>query len=807
MYISLKWIKMYVDIDINDAKMIGSDFTLKVAEIEDLIFQKDLYKNIVVGKILEINKIENMDKLYKCVVYDGENKLQIITGATNIKINDFVPLAKIGSIIPSNGKKIEKVNFKGIESHGMLCSPSELKYYNDESGILILQDINKIFNDNIIDISKIKEGVNIADLLELDDVIIEIDNKSLTNRPDLWGHYGIAREIASIYGLNLKPYSKEIIKLKNENKINIEIEDKDACPAYAVIHISNIKNCQSPIWLQKFLYSIGQRPISLIVDLTNFVMFDIGEPMHAFDTEKVNHTNTIKIRFPKNEKEKKVKTLDGKEREITDKTLLILDSNDNPIAIAGIMGLENSEVNENTNSILLEIANFNQAIIRKASVNLKLRTEASQRFEKSLDPNFIELAYNKFIQILSDLQKNIKIESVNYKKYYEDKKIKIELSYDFIKNKLGKNIPETIIKNILINLGFEIIEYNNNLEVYVPSYRATKDISIKEDIVEEVGRIFGYINIEPNAPKVKLDMPHKMEEPDIVKKIKLFLCYNEGLTEVNNYPFSSIEIEKIFNDKKPVEIENPLDEKLPILKMSLIPGLINNAILNLKYFDEFGIFEVEKIYYLNDSNKTEEILEIAGLICKNDQVESVYYARNALINLFNHFNIFDLKIKNESIPSYLHPFKSGTICHNNEIIGYFGEIHPEIISKFELKKPISIFLTNFNNIVKYKKDFIPFKKIPKIQSTKFDLAFIVDKNTYSNEIVEIIKDFSNENYYIAEVTPFDVYYSKQLGEDKKSIAFSITVQPYEKSLTSEDTNELINKIVNSLKSKGFELRK
>lgn len=807
MFISLKWLKRYVDIDINKAKDIASEFTLKVAEIEDLIFQNELYEGIIVAKVLEISKIENTDKLFKCILYDGESKIQVITGAQNVKEGDFVPLAKVGAIIPSSGKKIEKAVFKGIESNGMLCSASELKYYNDDKGILILQDINKIFNENIIDNSKLKEGTKISDILDLNDVIIEIDNKSLTNRPDLWGHYGIAREISSIYGLPLKPYVKNFEKLKDDNKIKIEIEDKNVCPAYAVIHISNIKNDKSPLWLQKLLYTIGQRPISLLVDLTNFIMFDIGEPMHAFDTNKVNHTDKIKIRFPKDSKEKKVITLDGKERELTDKTLLILDNKDTPIALAGIMGLQNSEVDENTNSILLEIANFNQAIIRKASVNLKLRTEASQRFEKSLDPNFIELAYNKFIEELLNIQKNIKIESVNYKRYYDDKEIKIELTYDFIKNKLGKNIPDSLIKNILINLGFNINENGNILEIIVPSYRATKDISIKEDIVEEVGRIFGYINIEPIAPKVKLDMPHKMEEPDIVRKIKEFLCFNEGLTEVNNYPYSNIDLEKYFTQTQPIEMQNPIDEKFPILKMNLIPGLLLNANQNLKYFEEFGLFEVEKVFFIDEKDKFNEILQIAGLICKNDQNESIYYSRNSLINLFKYFNVIDINIKTENIPAYLHPFKSGTIYYNNELIGIFGEIHPEIISNFDIKKPVSIFLTDLNKIIKYKKDFIAFKKIPKIQSTKFDLAFIVDKNTYSAELIDIIKEFSNENYYISEILPFDVYYSKNFGEDKKSIAFSITVQPYEKSLTSDEINELINKIITTMKTKGYELRK
>jgi len=834
MYVSLKWIKDYVDIDLNNAKTIANDFTLKVAETEDLIFEKDLYKNIVVGKVLEIDKLENSEKLYKCIVFDGKEKLEIITGATNIKKNDFVPLAKIGSTIPSNGKKIEKLTFKGSSSYGMLCSASELKFYNDEEGILILNEliekikidkskfkndknetnqefinqINKDLDKILNNLENLKEGTPIAEVLRFDDVIIEIDNKSLTNRPDLWGHYGIAREIASMYGLKLKPYTTENLILKNDNIINIEIEDKNACPAYAVINISNIKNTISPFWLQKRLYSIGQRPISLLVDLTNYIMFDIGEPMHAFDRNKLKSCNTIKIRFPKRLEEKKVLTLDGKEREIDDKTLLILDQKDTPIAIAGIMGLQNSEVDEKTDSILLEIANFNQAIIRKVSVRLKLRTEASQRFEKSLDPNFIELSFKKFIELLKIIQKEIKIESVNYKKFFDEKNISINLTYDFIRTKLGKFIPDQKIDEILISLGFEINKTQNSLEVVVSSYRATKDISIKEDIVEEIGRIYGYINIEPSAPKVKLDLPHKMIEPDILRKIKEFLAFNEGLSEVNNYPYSSIEEETIFvKDLDPIEMENPIDDKLPILRMTLLTGLIKNALTNFKYFDQFGIFEVEKIFFQDKNKKSDEKIQIAGLICKDDPNEAIYYARNSLINLFNFFNIKNIKIKAEPKFDFLHPFKSGIITYDNDIIGIFGELHPDIITKFDLKKPVSIFSTYLEKIILYKKDFIPFNKIPKVQSTKFDLALIVDSNTYSDELVEIIKEFDCEDFYISSVVPFDVYYGKQLGEGKKSIAYSITVQPYERSLTSEEINNLINKIINSMKSKGFELRK
>ncbi|MFN3411023.1 MAG: phenylalanine--tRNA ligase subunit beta [Exilispira sp.] len=789
MYISLDWIKEYVDIEIDNPFEFASNFTKKVVMIEEVILEKDLYNSIVTAKISEIKKHPQADKLLIATCETNEKRYNIVTGAQNIFTGAIVPLALKGAIIPVNQKVIDLVEFKGIISEGMLCSPYELKIDSDHSGIMILDE-------------KTPVGIPISEALNLNDVIFFIDNPSITHRPDLWGHYGIAREVAAIYDKPLKPYLPKFEQILENDEIKILVESFTDTPMYGALQIKNISNLESPSWLKRKLFKVNQRPISLLVDITNYIMFDIGEPCHGFDLNKIKKP-IIKIRRANNDE--KVITLDEIERNCGKENLLICDYKDNPIAIAGVMGLQNSEIDENTCEILLEVANFDPALIRKSSLKLGLRTEASNRFEKSLDPSFIDLAIHKFVYILKSIDPGIKV--LGKKIVYERQPVKnkIIMPLELINKRLGINIPENTVLSILKKLEFDVSIENGILDITVPTFRSTKDVKIPEDIVEEVGRIYGYDNIQPEAPSVKLDIAPQLELPIYKRKVKEFLSGNLNYSEVINYPFTTLELNELFGFKKPlIQIKNPLDSESPYLTKTLLPNLINNVKLNLKYFNHFKIYEVEHVFFQEEDGSVSEPVEIAGALVYDDFNLSIIDARDTLISLCKLFNIGDIKIKVDKIPEFLHPYKSGVIYSNKNKIGIFGEIHPDINKYFGINSRVSIFSTYLDILLKNKGNIKKFNPISKYPDISFDLAFVVPIKTYVNDLIDIIISVDKN---IKKVELFDIYSGGNLPSDKKSLAFNITLNSYERTLNSEDEQHVIKKIVEAMEKEGYELRK
>lgn len=789
MYISLNWLQEYVDIKVDNPYEFASIFTKKIVMIEEVIKEQDLYKSIITARITELKKHPNADKLYLAKCNTGSKDYMIVTGAQNLYVGAVVPLALKGAIIPVNQKEIEYVDFKGIISEGMLCSSYELKIDNDHSGIMILDEKERI-------------GIPISEALNLNDVIFIIDNPSITHRPDLWGHYGIAREVSAVFNKPLKPYIPNFIDILENEKLEIEVESFEDTPMYGILHVKDISQKDSPDWLKRKLFKVNQRPISLLVDLTNYIMFDIGQPIHAFDLKKIKKPN-IKIRRAK-EKEKVI-TLDEVERTCSQDNLLICDYRDNPIALAGVMGLQNSEIDDSTDEILLEVANFDSSLIRKSALTAGIRTEASNRFEKSLDPSFVNLAIQKFAQILYDLDSKIIIMGQKIVFEKQPQKNKIIMPVDLIIKRLGTTIQENVILDILKKLEFDVTLNNGVLNITVPTFRSTKDIKIPEDIVEEVGRVYGYDNIVPEAPSVKLDIAPQIELPNYKRKVKEYLSNNLNFTEVLNYPFSTEKLNNIFNFSEPfVKIKNPLDTEKPYLTKTLLPNILKNVNTNLRYFDEFKIYEVEHVFLLNQDGSVNEPVEIAGALVYKDYNLSILDSRDALIELCNLFNIYDIEIKTNDIPSFLHPYKSGVLFYNDTKIGIFGEIHPDIAKYFDIKQRVSIFSTYLDLLIKYKGNIRKFYQISKYPNITFDLAFVVPVKSYIQDIIQII---NNADKNIRKIELFDIYQGPNLPENKKSVAFNITVNSYEKTLSSEDAQQIIKKIVSSMENKGFELRK
>ena len=563
---------------------------------------------------MEIEKIESSDKLRKVKVDNGKEIVTCVCGAKNIKIGDIVPFAQIGSMV--NGIEIKQVQMAGETSNGMCLSEKELGISEDHSGVMVFDSNTKL-------------GVNVKQLLDIDDTVFEIDNKSLTNRPDLWGHYGIAREIAALTGRKLKNIEVENLEEYNNLKeVRAEVEDKEKCYRYTAIEVENITSKKFDINKIIRLYYCGMRSINLLVDLTNYIMLELGQPMHAFDKKLVNK---IKVKSIENDIE--FKTLDDVTRKV-DKGTLMICNNDEPIAIAGIMGGANSEITDSTNSLVLESANFDSVCIRKSTVELKLRTDASAHYEKSLDPEITDIAIKRYIKLLKENDKDIKISSkltdIYVNKYPT---IKIKITRQYINSRIGTDLSLNKIKEILSSLEFEIEENGEILTVKVPSFRATKDISIKADLVEEIARIYGYDNIEPQTKNQPLRIVEIDDEKKTENTIKDLLAIKYGLSEIHTYIWYDRKKNKELNlevNENNIKLANSLNANFNVLRESVIPSLLYTLSENIKYYPNVNIFECGRTFEY--PNKGEECIENKNLgiaLCsKNKSSKELIYKRN-----------------------------------------------------------------------------------------------------------------------------------------------------------------------------------
>lgn len=614
MYISMNWINDFVDLKGINLEELINRFTLSVAEVEGTIKYGENIKNVITAKIVEIEKIESSDKLRKVKVDNGKEIVTCVCGAKNIKIGDIVPFAQIGSMV--NGIEIKQVQMAGETSNGMCLSEKELGISEDHSGVMVFDSNTKL-------------GVNVKQLLDIDDTVFEIDNKSLTNRPDLWGHYGIAREIAALTGRKLKNIEVENLEEYNNLKeVRAEVEDKEKCYRYTAIEVENITSKKFDINKRIRLYYCGMRSINLLVDLTNYIMLELGQPMHAFDKKLVNK---IKVKSIENDIE--FKTLDDVTRKV-DKGTLMICNNDEPIAIAGIMGGANSEITDSTNSLVLESANFDSVCIRKSAVELKLRTDASAHYEKSLDPEITDIAIKRYIKLLKENDKDIKISSkltdIYVNKYPT---IKIKITRQYINSRIGTDLSLNKIKEILSSLEFEIEENGEILTVKVPSFRATKDISIKADLVEEIARIYGYDNIEPQTKNQPLRIVEIDDEKKTENTIKDLLAIKYGLSEIHTYIWYDRKKNKELNlevNENNIKLANSLNANFNVLRESMIPSLLYTLSENIKYYPNVNIFECGRTFEY--PNKGEECIENKNLgiaLCsKNKSSKELIYKRN-----------------------------------------------------------------------------------------------------------------------------------------------------------------------------------
>ncbi len=778
MKISLSWISKYTKIPntIKEKYDLADKFARQIADIDGITHYGEHTKDIIVGKIIRIQNHGNADKLKITQIDIGEKEyLQIVTGAPNIYEGMYVPVAKIGITLPG-GLTIEKRDLRGVPSYGMLCSEKELMISDNHEGIMDLGDIKDI-----------KAGENLISYIE--DLIFDIDNKVISNRGDLFSHEGIAREIATLQRTEYIKNKIQDIKSNENKKINIDINAKNFCFRYTAIIVKNVKIKESPMYIRRNLEKLGIQSINNIVDITNYIMLDTGQPLHAFDLDKIGGEDTeIIVRKAKNEE--RIKTLDQKERVLSEENYLIA-TKSAPIAIAGIMGGYDSKVDENTKNILIESATFSPKLIRKSSKSINLRTDASLRYEKRVDPNKTMRA---LLETVNLIQKEgigeIASQVIDITNIQDIGKKEI-LSFDFnrIEKVIGIKIEKRTVQDILERLNFEVkISKDNIISVKVPTER--DDIKEDVDLIEDIGRIYGYDKIPLKNPIYEI----KPGREDIVYKTKqaiktiISAC---GGYEIKTYSFINEDLLKksMLDDVSKIKIINPNSEDYTILRSSLIPSILKTVSINQKNSDSFIFYEIANVY---KENRGEEL--------PKEEYELIISAYNKKLETF-----FSLKNIIEAIKEYLPlkgdiiyqnflkiPYlknKSSKIYLNDEYIGDIGNIHPEIRENFNINGNLTISVIQIKNIIKYIDPFQKIKPISKYPEIKIDLNITIDNSISAKSIIDIIYD---ENLRSKNIV--DVYKGKPLKDNQTGLTIRLVFENFEETFKIEDIHKKIEKI-------------
>ena len=801
MKFTIDWLKDHLDTKLNDEKIIDK-LTNVGLEVESFQSQPSELDNFIIAKIISSEKHPNADRLKVCDVDIGKNEnVKVVCGAPNAKKNLITVYAPPGAIIPKNQMKLSVSKIRGVTSYGMLCSEAELKLSDESQGITELSG-NKYESK----IGKSYFSNNAPKVIDL----------SITpNRADCLGVRGIARDLAAAGSGKLRKKNSSKIKAfgKQNLKVKIKKEKNQGCSAFGSFLIKDVKNKESPKWLKDKLLSVGQKPISAIVDITNYVMLDLNRPLHAYDADKID--TEILVRNSK--KGESFEALDKKKYVLEDNMCVITDKS-GILGLGGIIGGTRSATEFGTTNILLESAYFYPKSIRKTSKSLSIDTDAKHRFERGIDPNSIE----EGLLVAANLIKKICGGTISKKDIQINerfKKHKVSFPVTKIQSIIGFKVSEKEIIKILDSLGFKITKKENFLDLVVPSWRP--DIEQEIDIVEEVARIIGY-------DKIKTELPEKVRiKPTLNKQQKLFhflqrSVASKGYLETVTWSFTDSKINDLFKeDKKEIEIVNPISSDLNVLRSSIFSNLIFYLKKNLERdFKDISMFEIGPVFTGNKPGEQEIVLAgiKSGLAYRLNWLEKerkldVFDSKKDVMQTLYEIGLDNNKTKIDTkTPTYYHPGKSGAIYQNSfdkVPIAFFGEIHPNIIHKIDIKTDALIIFEIFLDRIKISdgkiRDLKSKYQYSDFQKSERDFAFVLDKSFEVQELIKIISDVDKD--LIKSIKVFDVYEGENIDKDKKSVALNVTIQSTNKSLTDEDLNNLNKLIISSVENKtGAKLR-
>ncbi len=727
---------------------IWETFTIRTAEVEKVEVKGNTFDNVVVAEIKECEEHPDSDHMHVLKVDCGEKELiQVVCGAPNVRVGLKTAFVKVGGHI--DGVEIKARPLRGILSNGMCCSGRELGISDNHDGIMELP------SDWVV-------GTDIKKYLPVEDIIVEIDNKSLTNRPDLWGHYGIAREICAITNHDL--LSLDILEIANDKEdLDIVIKDNNLCYRYTGLKIENIKNKKTPLDMQIFLYYAGMRSISLLVDLTNYLMLELGQPMHAFDARVVKN---IEVGLA-NDKDTYT-TLDGVTRTLTNEMLMIKNG-DKYFGIAGVMGGLDSEILSDTTSVFLESACFNAGSIRRCALNLGLRTEASARYEKSLDPNMTDLAIKRLAYLLKEQNPDMVIAS-NLTDVYPNplKEEKILLDKKTLSIYMGRTLEDETVRNILDKLGFKVEIEENYYDISVPTFRATKDIKIKEDLIEEIARIYGLENFEPKPLKLDLTITEHETIYNEEYEVKRLLATKFDMHEVHSYVWYDTDLLKELNiEKKNVKLLGK--DTNNILRDDLSLSLMNIVKENFKNYSGFKIFEIGTII---ENNMNKRVLSIILTDVEKNLEKGYIEAKKIVKYLFKMLKNKEVTLSDNINEKAYYDDKLGKIIKLDDTrIGTLNVLNRSCTNKLSKRKYVITIDIDFDKYINISKEEILAKEVSKYPEVELDYTIIVEDKKYA-DLKEILDKFISNlirNYKLVEVYENKYLIRYTLGSNSKTL--------------------------------------
>ena len=798
MKISLNWLKDYIDLEGLSVEEIVSNLTMCGLEVEDYVDQAKIYKNFVIGYVKEKEKHPNADKLSLCKVTDGTEDYQVVCGAPNVEAGQTVIFAKVGAVVPKGEFTIGKAKIRGVESFGMICAEDELGLGDDHSGIMVLDGSYKV-------------GDLFSDAYGLNDVVMEIG--ITPNRPDALSHIGVARDLAAIFN---RPLILPKVELKESDiDINseaaIDIIDAVNCPRYSAKVVKGVTIKESPEWMKKRLKAIGLRPISNIVDITNYIMYEFGQPMHAFDLDKVGGK---KIIVRKAGADNKFTTLDSKERAINPESLMICDGV-RPVAVAGVMGGENSEISNDTTNILIESAYFNPSSVRKTSKQLGLSTDSSYRFERGTDPGNTLYAAERAAQLMAELGGGLVCKgSIDvYPNKIEKKKVTLRESR--ILRILGYPVVTEKVRQILKNLSMEILsEKDGVFELAIPTCRP--DIEREIDVIEEIARINGYDNI-PAVERIANNLDKKEDESEYADKVRN-MATSLGFYEIQNNSLVSEKLAEMTG--KSIAVLNHQSVDMSNLRTSLVPGLLNTIAKNINFGEKnLQLFEIGNIFNRKSEkiNSFDDFSEEGSLIfaVTGSAGQKEWHSKDRICDFYDLKGLIDSFINKMGLEnSFLDDYNTDgneiysyfyAKMHGNTRIGLGGKVSKDILKQFDIIQDVYCFEFKFDELKNISSAGNKYREPLRFPKVERDFAFIFDKNISNSEIKEYI--LSCKSKLLKNVRLFDLFESESFGSGKRSLAYSLEFYDETRTLTDEEVEKEFNSLTDSVKKKfNAELR-
>lgn len=785
MFLSMNWISDFVDLSGLDKMDLIHRFSLSTAEVENEIFEKgkDL-SGVVVAEIKSVEPHPESKKLHLLKVDAGDGKLtDVVCGAPNVRVGMKTAFAKVGARL--GDITIAPRPLAGFDSYGMCCSEKEIGISDDNSGIMDITD-------------DIPAGTDIKDAYAVDDIVFEVDNKSLTNRPDLWGHYGIAREFAALAGRPLKPLDTVDLHAYDAlPKVDMKIEDP-LCQRYSCLQVENIHTTVSPVNMRIRLYYCGMRAINFLADLTNYLMLEMGQPMHAFDSRKVE-----KLRIKRFPKPFAFQTLDGVERHIDENTLMICNG-DTPVAIAGIMGGLDSEIVEDTTTLTLESATFDAVSVRKSTVRLAHRTDASMRYEKCLDPEMTVPAIARFVKLLTDTDKDARVVSSLTDEYaYHYDTVTLDFDQAYVDRYTGIQIDGDTIVHTLEALGFTVKRDGDNFSVTVPSWRATKDVTIKADIIEEITRVYGYDNFAVHTASAPLYPVRPETEKTVEDRIKDILVKRFSLHEVHSYIWAYYDEYKALGlaVEDNVKLLNATNPNIETLRRSMIPTQLCQVRSNTAFAPSFGIFEIGRtVDGLDENGMCREYKKLAiTLFSKTDSTETLYLSLRDMLAVL----AADIKHKPlsfaaaEATHDYQHPRNLNTVLCDGVALGELGVVHPTVAKKIDKKAAIVYAEIDVRAFSEIADAGIVYREPSRFPGMEVDLSFVSETYAPIGAAVE-----AANCPWIQDVDVVDTY----RDESGKSITVRLVFSDNQRTLKREEVMEVADQIIASLSKQNIALK-